>query len=97
VLYLVSYLGSYLSGGVPSAFIARQIQEDLKPEHLTAAATVIGYGVAGTWIGLASKHRWRPEPGPIDGLGRVVGAGWIAMVIGGMILPVVQILRLQLG
>jgi hypothetical protein len=96
-LYLISYLVSYLSGGVPSAFLARRIHEDLMPENLTAAATAIGYGVAGTWIALAAKRRWRPEPGLIDRLGRLVGAGWIAMVIGGMILPLVRIAQMALS
>jgi hypothetical protein len=97
LLFLVMYLQSYLSGRVTLEFLARRSREDLMPEHLTAAATAIGYGVAGTWIALAAKRRWRPEPGWIDGLGRLVGVGWIVMVIGGMILPIVQIARMGLS
>jgi hypothetical protein len=91
LLSLAMYLLSSLSSGLSAAFLARRLQEGLMPENLTAAATVIGYGVAGTWVALAAKHRWRPEPGWIDGLGRLVGVGWIVMVIGGMILPIIHI------
>jgi hypothetical protein len=96
-LYLAANGLSYLSGGRTPAFLSRQIQEDLMPEHLTAAATAIGYGVAGTWIALATKRRWRPEPDWIDGLGRLVGVGWIVMVLGGMILPVIHIVNMGLS
>ena len=97
VLFLAMHYRVYLSGVRPPSFVWRQIVEDLMPEHLTAAATAIGYGVAGTWIALVSRRRWRPEPGWVDGLGRIVGVGWIVMVIGGMILPVVHIMSLALS
>jgi hypothetical protein len=97
LLYVVTHYLSFRSGVRPPAFLWRQIQEDLMPENLTAAATVIGYGVAGTWIALAAKRRWRPERDWIDGLGQLVGVGWLAMILGGMILPVIRIVNMGLS
>jgi len=40
-----------------------------------------GPAVAVTWLGLALSRRWRPEPGWIDRLGRVVGVLWLLTLL----------------
>jgi len=68
------------------------------PEHLTAALTAIGYGVAGTWIGPGGEASLAARTGP-DRRSRPARRcrldcdGWI----GGMILPLVQIARMALS
>src|SRR4051794_36855413 len=38
----------------------------------------VGFAVGGAWLALTLSGRRRPEPGWIDGLGRLVGAAWLA-------------------
>ena len=33
--------------------------------------------VAAAWLGLALSRRWRPEPGWIDRVGRLIGVLWL--------------------
>ena len=44
------------------------------PDHLAPA-------VAGAWLTLVVGRRWRPDSGLIDRLGRMLGAGWIALLL----------------
>jgi hypothetical protein len=41
-----------------------------------------GPAVAATWLGLILSRRWRPEPGWIDRVGRLIGVLWIAIMLG---------------
>jgi hypothetical protein len=44
-----------------------------------AASFLAGFAVAITWIILVAIRRWHPEPSWLDRLGRLAGAGWIAL------------------
>jgi hypothetical protein len=47
----------------------------------------IGYAVFASWLILAMGRRWRPEPGWIDRLGRLMGIAWIVWSISYSICP----------
>ena len=40
-----------------------------------------GPAVAATWLGLVLSRRWRPEPGWIDRVGRLIGALWLLTLL----------------
>jgi hypothetical protein len=68
--------------------------DDLKPERLTIVATLIGLAVLMAWIVLKVRRQWKPEPSWIDRLGRLLGWGWIAMILGGMMSFLLEFTRL---
>ena len=41
----------------------------------------LGPAVVATWLGLFLSRRWRPEPGWIDRLGRVIGWLWLLTLL----------------
>ena len=40
-----------------------------------------GPAVAATWLGLVLSRRWRPEPGWIDRIGRLIGVLWLLTIL----------------
>lgn len=85
---------THLFAGRGFAVASKHIAGDLKPEGLTVVAPLIGMAILMTWIVLGAKRRWRPEPSWIDRLGRVLGAGWILMIVGGMLQLTLELARL---
>jgi hypothetical protein len=49
---------------------------------ISSISSAIGtsMAVAAAWLLLAASGRWRSEPGWLDGLGRVLGTFWIAII-----------------
>jgi hypothetical protein len=43
------------------------------------------HGIAGAWLIMALGGWWRPERTAIDRLGRALGAGWITVMVAGLI------------
>jgi hypothetical protein len=41
----------------------------------------LGPAVAVTWLGLFLSRRWRPEPGWLDRIGRVIGVFWLLTLL----------------
>jgi hypothetical protein len=39
------------------------------------------YAIAGAWTLLALSRRWKPDPGWIDRLGRLLGSCWIGWML----------------
>ena len=56
----------------PWEFIAQQIIDPTPP----------AIAVGSVWAVLALDRRWRPEPGWLDRLGRILGAYWLADAVG---------------
>jgi hypothetical protein len=88
---LVSHL---VALGAPGAAWRRTVA-DLRPEYLGGLATTIGLAISLYWFVMMVKNRWRPEPGWIDRLGRLLGLGWILMVFGSIVLRVLYIARMR--
>ncbi len=76
--------------GSPGATWARAAA-DLQPENLWGPATLVGFAIAVAWFVLKRKGRWQPEPTWIDRLGRLIGWGWMAMILGMMIRAMVAL------
>lgn len=84
-------LVSHLTSGRPAGVAWRQAAEDLKPDKLMVAASLIGMAVLMAWIVMKAKRQWQPEASWMDRLGRILGTGWIAMIAGGMFLVIVRL------
>jgi hypothetical protein len=48
--------------------------------YFASSAIGTSMAVAAAWLLLAASGRWRSEPGWLDGLGRVLGTFWIAII-----------------
>jgi hypothetical protein len=48
--------------------------------YFASSAIGTSMAVAAVWLLLAASGRWRSEPGWLDGLGRVLGTFWIAII-----------------
>jgi hypothetical protein len=48
--------------------------------YFASSAIGTSMAVAAAWLLLAVSGRWRSEPGWLDGLGRVLGTFWIAII-----------------
>jgi hypothetical protein len=90
-------VASHAVSGRPMAVAWARALDDFKPDQLTVVASLVGLAVALAWIVMKARRQWKPEPGWIDGLGRVLGWGWIAMIVGGMVPIGVWIVRLANG
>jgi hypothetical protein len=62
---------------------------DLQPEYLGGLTVLIGLAVAVTWFVMNAKRRWLPVAGWLDRLGRLVGVGWVLMIIGVMVARII--------
>ncbi len=49
--------------------------------RMTADLTIIGYAVMGAWLILALVRTWAAEPSLIDRAGRLVGIGWLLLMV----------------
>jgi hypothetical protein len=83
----------HLFSGRPPLVVCVQIAEDLKPDRLAIAGTTIGLAVLVAWIVLKWTGQWNPEASWIDRLGRVLGVGWIIMILGGTLELLIDLLR----
>jgi hypothetical protein len=84
----------HLFSGRPPLVAWARIVDDLKPERLTIVATTIGLAVLVAWIVMNVTRQWKPEANWIDRLGRVLGVGWIIMILGGMLQLLIDLSRL---
>ncbi len=91
----IMVLVTHFFSGRPLAYAWARAVDDLKPESLTVVAALIGFAVLVAWIVMRSKRQWRPEASWIDGFGRLLGWGWIAMIFGGMIQLILNLVRLS--
>jgi hypothetical protein len=66
---------------------------DLQPEYLSGLTLLIGLAIAVTWLVMKAKRRWLAAAGWLDRLGRLVGAGWIVMIVGVVIVNMIAIMR----
>jgi hypothetical protein len=66
---------------------------DLRPEYLGGLTFLIGLATAVTWLVMKAKRRWLPEPDWVDRLGRMLGAGWMLMIIGVVIVRLIDLVR----
>jgi hypothetical protein len=87
-------LSTHFFSGRPLASAWARIVDDVKPEKLTVVAVLIGLSVAVAWIVMRAKGQWRPEASWIDRLGRLVGWGWMLMIVCGMLELVLGLARL---
>jgi hypothetical protein len=67
---------------------------DLQPEYLGGLTFLIGLAIAVTWFVIKSRRWWVPAAGWLDRLGRLLGVGWILMIIGVVIVNVIALIRL---
>jgi hypothetical protein len=86
----LAVLASHLRPGRSMAVAWTRTVQDLSPEYFTGAATAIGLAVSVSWLVMVASHCWRPEPGWIDRLGRLLGAGWIGMIPGGLYVALIR-------
>jgi hypothetical protein len=56
-----------------------------KVDSMTAAPIAVGCAVGMGWGALALSRRWKPEPGWVDRVGRVLGYAAIATVLLGLL------------
>ena len=90
-------LATHFCSGRPVAYASALALDDLKPERLSVVATLIGLAVLVAWIVMKAKRQWRPEASWIDRFGRLLGWGWILMILGGMLELVLSLVRLASG
>jgi hypothetical protein len=87
----LAMLASHASAAGSPAGAWRRTMADLQPENLRAPATMIGFAVAVTWAVLIARRWWEPEPSWVDRLGCLLGVGWLLMIVGGLIVPLLHI------
>jgi hypothetical protein len=85
---------THLFSGRPVTYALVRAVDDLKPENLSVLATLIGLAVLVAWTVMKARGLWRPEATWIDRSGRVLGGGWILMILGGMLQLVLSLVRL---
>jgi hypothetical protein len=67
---------------------------DLQPEYLSGLTFLIGVAVMVTWFVMKARRRWLAAAGWLDRLGRLVGVGWILMILGVVIVQMTALMRL---
>jgi hypothetical protein len=85
---------SHLFSRRPPQVAWARIADDLRPERLTIVTTLIGMAVLVAWVVLKATGQWKPEASWIDRLGRVLGVGWIVMILGGTLQLFIDLARL---
>jgi len=93
----IMVLATRFLSGRPAAYAWAGVVDDLKPEQFTVVAALIGLAVMVAWIVMKAKGQWRPEASWIDRFGRLLGWGWILMILGGMLELVLSLVRLASG
>ena len=59
-------------------------------DHFASYPEQLGLGVV-TWAVLIARRWWEPEPSWVDRLGCLLGVGWLLMIVGGLIVPLLHI------
>jgi hypothetical protein len=67
---------------------------DLRPEYLGGLTFLIGLAIAVTWFVMKAKRRWLAEPDWVDRVGRLLGAGWMLMIVGIVIARVIYLVSM---
>jgi hypothetical protein len=78
----LAILASHLQTGATLAMAWNRAAIDLQPENLGGLTFLIGLAIAVTWFVMSAKRRWLAAAGWLDRLGRLVGVGWMLMIIG---------------
>jgi hypothetical protein len=82
----LAVLASHLRAGGSLAMAWNRAAMDLQPEYLGGLTFLIGLAIAVTWAVMHARRRWLAAAGWIGHLGRLVGMGWILMIIGVVIM-----------